>query len=133
MDLKQIKKRYRRGFTIAMGSYMIGMIGISVLTRYFFVAEYVILGLTIIPIVALLYGIAVHWNFVNSLDEYLRARQIKAMVFGLALMLAISASWGILEVIADVARLPSLWFLVIFCAGYGVCDVYLNHRDKTND
>lgn len=133
MDLKLIKKRYRRGFIISMGLYMVGMIGVSLIRKYMDVPIYAIYVLALVPILALLYGIAEHWHFVNSLDEYLRARQIKALMVGLALMLSISASWGILEEIADVARLPSLWFVVIFCVGYGVTEAYLNHKDKTND
>lgn len=133
MDLKQIKKRHRRGFIISMGLYMIGMIGVTLLKKYMDIPNYAIYVLATVPILALLYGMAEHWRFVKSLDEYLRARQIKALMVGLALMLSVSASWGILEAIADVASLPSLWFVVIFCLGYGVTEAYLNNKDKTND
>ena len=133
MDTKLAKKRYYRSFIISTGLYLIGMIGVSLIRKYMDFPIYIIYGLTLVPILALLFGIAEHWRFVNSLDEYLRSRQIKALMFGLALMLAISASWGILEEIADVARIPSLWFMVIFCVGYGVSEAFFNHRDKSND
>ncbi|PCI87297.1 MAG: hypothetical protein COB24_06625 [Hyphomicrobiales bacterium] len=133
MEMKLAKKRYYKSFAISMGLYLIGMIGVSLMRKYMNFSIFILYGLTLLPILALLYGIAEHWRYVNSLDEYLRSRQIKAMMVGLALMLSISASWGILEEIADVARIPSLWFLVIFCVGYGLTEAFLNHRDKKHD
>lgn len=133
MDMKLTKKRYYKSFIISMGLYMVGMIGVSLIRKYTDFPIYVIYGLTLVPILALLFGIAEHWHFINSLDEYLRARQIKALMFGLALMLSISASWGILEEIADVARIPSLWFMVIFCVGYGIAEALFNFKDKKHD
>lgn len=133
MQLATNKKRYYRSFCIAMGLYAFGMIGISLLQKYVNFPTYLIYGLTLIPILALLYGIAEHLRYVNGLDEYLRQRQIKAIVAGTALMLAISASWGILEEILKVPNLPSLWFMVIFCVGYGLTEAFLNHKDKVND
>ncbi|MGL1920388.1 MAG: hypothetical protein OCD03_05140 [Hyphomicrobiales bacterium] len=133
MDTKLNKKRYYRSFVISMGFYLVGMICISLLQKYLNLPTYLIYSLTIVPIVALLFGIAEHWHYVNSLDEYLRARQIKAIMIGLALMLAISASWGILEEILNVAKIHSLWFFVIFCVGYGVSEAYLTYREKAHD
>ena len=133
MNAKQNKNRYYKSFIISMSLYAIGMIGVSLIRKYMDFSIFVIYGLTLLPIIALLFGIAEHWRFINSLDEYLRARQIKALMVGLALMLSIAASWGILEQIANVARLPSLWFLVIFCLGYGMSEAFLNYKDKNND
>lgn len=133
MDAKLNKKRYYITFFLFMGIYMVGMIGVSLVRKYMDVPIYAIYGLTLVPIVALLFAIAAQWRFVNGLDEYLRGRQIKAMMFALALILSISASWGILEIILDVPQLPSLWFIVIFCFAYGPAEAYLNFKDKKHD
>lgn len=133
MDLKLTENRFCKSFYISMGVYMVGMIGVSLVRKYMDFPIYVIYGLTLVPILALLFGMVERWYFVNGLDEYLRARQIKAMMFGLALMLTISASWGILEQIVNAARIPSLWFTVIFCLGYGVMEAFLNFKDKKHD
>lgn len=133
MDAKLNKKRYYATFFLYMGLYAIGMIGVALIKKYIGLPIYVIYGLTLVPIAALLMAIAERWRFVNGLDEYLRERQIKAIMFGLALILSISASWGILENILDVPQLPSLWFIVIFCFGYGTAEAYFSFKDKKHD
>lgn len=133
MDTQVNKKRYYITFFLFMGIYAIGMIGVSLIQKYLDLPIYAIYGLTLIPIVALLFAIAEQWRFISNLDEYLRERQIKALMVGLALILSISASWGILETILDVPQLPSLWFIVIFCFGYGITEAYFNYKDKKHD
>lgn len=133
MDLKQNKKRHYVTFFLLMGIYAIGMAGVSLIKEYMDWPVYIIYALTIVPIVALLFAIAEEWRFITNLDEYSRERKTKALLFGLALILSISAFWGVLENNLDVPQLTSLWFIDIFYIGYSMSETYIKFRDRKHD
>lgn len=97
LNLKQNKTRHYVTFFLLMFVYAIGMAGVSLIEEYLHWSVYAIYGLTILPIAALLLAIAEQWRFISNLDENSRQRHIKALLFGLAVILSISAFWGILK------------------------------------
>lgn len=133
LDLKQNKTRHYVTFFLLMFVYAIGMAGVSLIEEYLDWSVYTIYGLTIVSIVALLFAIAEQWRFISNLDSHSRERHIKALLFGVALILSISASWGILETNLDVPQLTSLWFIDIFFIGYSMSEAYLNFMNKRQD
>ena len=130
MDEKQNKKRHFVTFFLLMGIYAIGMSGVSLIKQYTDWPIYVVYGLTIVAVVALLFAIAEEWRFITNLDEYSRTRKIRALLFGLGLIVSISAFWGILEINLGVPQLTSLWFIDIFYIGYSVSETYLKFKDR---
>lgn len=130
MDRKQNKKRHYVTFFLLMGIYAIGMTGVSLITEYMDWPVYVIYGLTIVAIVALLFAIAEEWRFITNLNSYSRERKIKALLFGLVVILSISAIWGVLENNLNVPQLTSLWFIDIFYIGYSMSETYFKFIDR---
>lgn len=79
--------------------------------------------LSLIPMIAIFAIFWAQWRFINELDEFLRSVQIKAMLCGLGLILAVVSTWGYLEELTlgfEVPRLPMFWLLPLFLATYGV-------------
>ena len=71
--------------------------------------------------IALVPGLAVLamlWAFARLLleleDEYLRLLEVRKALFALALTLAISSVWGLLEMLTSVPHLPVFWVFPIW-------------------
>ena len=86
-------------------------------------------GLAIIPIIAIFSAFWAHWRFVNEIDEFLRTIQVKAVIFGIACVMAIASGWGTLELLADAPILKVFWLLPIFWVSYSAAAVVLTKRE----
>lgn len=59
--------------------------------------------------------------------------QIKGIVFGLAMVLAISTTRGLLELLLYARRLPIIHVVTIFCFSYGPAVIFLTNRERKAD
>lgn len=130
MSEKQATIRYFKIFVPSMAMYLIGMIGISWPAKNLGLPQPALIGLAAIPMIALLCAIWAHWRFITELDEFLRMIQIKGIVFGVAMVLIVASSWGLLEVLAEVPRLPIIHTFTIFCISYGLAVAVLTKLEN---
>lgn len=129
MDEKQATHRFFWGLFPAMGVFLAASIGIAALHKTGEPSQSLLVGLSLIPICAQIISFWAYWRFVNEVDEFLRAIQIKAVLFGLVVILTIATSWGYLEAYADAPDMKLIWLNPLFCLGYGIGAFYFTKRD----
>ena len=121
--------RYFKIFVPAMVGYMAGTLGITWAADNMSLPPVALYGLAVIPIVAILCSFWAHWRFITEIDEFLRTIQIKAVLFGVACVLAIASAWGTLEMLADAPLLSVFWLVPIFWVSYSAAAMVITKRE----
>lgn len=126
----QAGRRYRRRFAIAMGLYVVLIMGVS----FLFGGPYEPKG-PLAWLVALLPGLAIVGVIVamglylkEEKDEFERAVLVESMLWGIGAVTALCSIWGLLEIYVGA---PHLWiFMVgpIFCVAFGVAQPLIRWR-----
>jgi len=129
MSQKQARRRYISIFIPSMAIYFSGTLGISLAAKYQSLPSIALYGLAIIPILALIAWMWAQWRYINELDEFLRMIEIKAVLVGVAGVMAIAAGWGIAEMLTDAPNLPVIWIVVIFSVLYGLAQMVITRRE----
>lgn len=130
MSEKQAARRYHSVFIPTMIVFLGGSLGLAWLDKNTDLSGAVLVSLTVVPILALLSMFWIHWRFLNEIDEYLREIQIKSLLFGAAIVMAIATAWGYLEAYVNAPALPIFWLNPIFWMAYGAGAGYFTMRDK---
>lgn len=130
MDMQSSFKRYMMVFAPAMVVYLISTFGISWGEKNLGFSTGMLYGLSLVPILAFLAGMWAHWRHVKELDEYLFRVQMNAMMFGLAVVLSVSATWGLLEGLANAPRIDLIFVIVIFAVSYSGAVGFLTFQNR---
>lgn len=130
MTESQVKRRYFKIFVPSMAIYLVSMVGITYYAKQADMPQILLYVLCLVPVAALLGWMWAQWRYVLELDEYLKMIQIKGILIGLAVVLAISASWGLMEILVDVARLKIFHVITIFCFSAGPAISFLTYRER---
>lgn len=78
-------------------------------------------GIALVPGLAILGFIwAIGRYFTELKDEYVRMLEVRKALVATGLTLALTATWGILELYTDVPRIPLFWVFPVWCIGLGV-------------
>jgi len=78
-------------------------------------------GIALVPGLAILGFIwAIGRYFTELKDEYVRMLEVRKALVATGLTLALTATWGILELYTDVPRIPLFWVFPVWCLGLGV-------------
>lgn len=123
------QKRYRQRFIPAMSLYVAAIVGVSLAFDYLHprgLLAYVLAALPALPIIGVITAMGLY--IVEEKDEFARAVQVEAMLWGIGFTVAVCTTWGLLEVYADA---PRLWvFLVgpIFCVVLGAAQPLIRLR-----
>lgn len=133
LDMKQNKARHYVTFLLLMLAYEVGMTGIVLNDLYLQWPIFINYGLATISILALLFAIAEQRRYISNLEENIRERHVKAMLYGLVAILSVSAAWGIVEKNLEGPHLPGLWYLDLFFIGYSLSESYFYFMDKRRD
>ncbi len=129
MSQKAAHKRYMRLFVPAMAFYVISIMSISLAKRHDLFPEPVFYGLALIPGMAILVWIWGHMRYVTELDEYLRGVQVRAILIGMAAVMAFATVWGLMEELTDIVRIPIFYVVPGFYFAYGIAHTILIKRD----
>lgn len=129
MTTEQATRRYFTIFVPSMIGYMAGTLGVTWAADHMMLSPIALYALASIPIVAILGTFWAHWRFANEIDEFLRAIQIKAVIFGVACVLMVATGWGTLEMLADAPKLGVFWLLPIFWVSHSAAMVVITRRD----
>jgi hypothetical protein len=128
MNVKQATARYYKVLVPAMILFLGSSLGLAWIDKNVDVPGVALVALAAVPIVALLSMFWIHWRFMNEIDEFLRQIQVKALLAGAALVLAIATGWGYLESYADAPTMPIFWLNPIFWTAYGLSAIYFTKR-----
>lgn len=129
MTHKQAHRRYMKLSAALMVLYLLGTYGLSLAENHTNIPRFVFYGLTGFPIGAILGWMWGLWRYVNEIDEFLRAIQIKAIMYGLAIVMGVSTGWGLLEFYAEVPRLPIFYVVPMFGGAYGIAHIIISKRE----
>ncbi|MDA7949227.1 MAG: hypothetical protein MPJ78_17335 [Hyphomicrobiaceae bacterium] len=129
MTTEQATWRYFYVFIPSMIVYTAGVFGITWAVDHLALPAFALCGLAAIPIFAILCALWAHWRFITEIDEFLRAIQINAVLFGVAGVLVVATGWGTLEMLADAPSLQVFWLLPIFWAAYAAAAVVITKRE----
>ncbi|MBL0768356.1 hypothetical protein K5P26_02095 [Sphingopyxis sp. XHP0097] len=78
-------------------------------------------AIALVPGIAVLAFIWAIGSFLAELtDEYLRFLEVRKALIATAMTLALTATWGILEIYTDVPRIEIFWVFPLWCIGLGV-------------
>jgi len=128
MTQKQAHRRYMKLFVPAMAMYLLSMFGISFARKNATMPEPLLYGLAFIPAVFILIWIWGHMRYITELDEYLRGLQVRAIMFGMAVIMAFSTVWGLLEELAAAPAVPIFFIVPGFYFAYGLAYVVIGKR-----
>jgi hypothetical protein len=79
------------------------------------------IGIALVPGLAILGFIWAIGSYFSELkDEYLRLLEVRKALVATGLTLALTATWGILELYTDVPRVPLFSVFPVWCLGLGV-------------
>ncbi|KKB08532.1 hypothetical protein VE25_18655 [Devosia geojensis] len=84
---------------------------------------------SILPIAALLTPLWALWRYLWEIDEYLRSIQLKAIFFGLTVLLLLASAWGYFELFVDAAGIPMFWLNPIYWAAYSIGALYFSRLE----
>ncbi len=129
MTQKTAYQRYMRLFVPAMLFYVVSILGISLAKRHEIFPDPVFYGLAIIPAIAMLIWIWGHMRYITELDEYLRGLQVRAVLIGMAGVMAFATVWGLMEEMTDIVRIPIFYVVPGFYLIYGITHSVLMKRE----
>lgn len=128
MTQKQAHRRYMKLFVPAMAMYLLSMFGISFAKKNATMPEPLLYGLAIVPAIFVLMWIWGHMRYITELDEYLRGLQIRAVLIGMAVIMAFTTVWGLLEELAAAPAVPIFFIVPGFYFVYGLAYLIIGKR-----
>lgn len=129
MTPEQATYRYFKIFIPAMLVYVAGSVGTVWAADQSLLSPIALYGLAFIPVLAIICAFWAHWRFVIEVDEFLRLIQVKAILFGIACVMAVASGWGTLEMLADVPKLQVFWLLPLFWISYSGAAAYISKKE----
>lgn len=127
--IRPVLERYRRRISVAMFAYCITLLGSIALLHNLHPRKpllWLVAGAPAIPILGVLAVMGLYLR--EEQDELERAIHVEAMLWGLAVVLAVSTVWGFLS-IANVAVAPPLFLVFpLFCLSWGISQPFIRRR-----
>lgn len=116
-------RRFMSRFWPLMAAYVILLLTVDqvIQTPTASLSAYVFAGLPALPLVGIIIFLALY--LFEETDEFLKARMVEALLWGLGAILIISTVWGFLETLAGAPRLALHWLFPIFCVAMGLADL----------
>lgn len=85
----------------------------------------VVIGLTLIPAFFVMLMLRAVWQYIHRVDEAQRFFLMKSVLIGLFAILAVSGSWGLVEMMSDdLPRLPIFWAFPLFFGAFGLSSCF---------
>lgn len=128
MTQKRAHRRYMKLFIPAMAMYLLSMFGISFAKENTIMPEPLLYGLALVPAIFILIWIWGHMRYITELDEYLRGLQVRAVLIGMALVMAFATVWGLLEELAATPAVPIFYIVPGFYFAYGLAYLVIAKR-----
>lgn len=129
---KQALRRYFKIFIPSMTAYMVFIFLAVWLIRGELVSGFMMFAVALLPAIAAL-GFLYGWfRFIRETDELQRRVQTEAIIIGVAAILTLTLTWGILEMFIDtLPRLPVFWVFPIFICVQGLASRHFSKKYGT--
>ena len=133
MTNKQASIRFMKVFVPTMILYSVSCFAVPEVLKMSDFAKPIVYAISLIP--ALCVGIALwaQWRQAMEVDEYMRHLQLRAMVFSLGCILAISAAIGFLQIYAGLNNFSVFFVIPAFYIFHGIGMLALTRRDNTEE
>lgn len=127
-------RRYLRRFVPTMIGYVVAVMGASVAVALLQPKGAALIAIALVPALAIVVLLVVIGCYVHEeTDEYLRQRIVTAMLFGIAVVLAISAVLGFLQIYRAIGQIDVFWAFPLWCGSWGLAQCVLAWRDRMGD
>jgi hypothetical protein len=127
--LSPAAKRYLVRFFPAMGAYVAVLFASIWMIKTWAPQGALLWGLAIAPALPIIAVIAIMGLYlVEETDEFVRAKLVQAMLWGIGVTLAGCTAWGFLESADLVAHLPLYLVFPVFCGAMGLAQPLVNWR-----
>ena len=129
---KQALRRYFKVFIPSMVSYTAFIFLAAYLIKNELVSGPLLYGVAILPAIAALAFLFGYFRFIGEADEFVQRVQVEATLYGVAAVLTIGLSWGLLEMLIEtLPRLPIFWIIPIYFAVQGLASWRLSKKYGT--
>ncbi len=131
MTPKQANRRYVRLMLGGSFGYAVSLLGITFLLGKSDTITFGSVAFGLIPgifVLIMLYSI---WRFLKETDEAARHFASQDMMFATFIILAISGTWGLLEMLLDsLPKLPVFWLFPAFFMAFGAMSLLGPNRNQ---
>jgi len=127
MAMNTAQKRYLARFFPVMALYVASVVGVSflfILAPPVGVARYAVALLPALPIIGVFYVLGRY--LLEETDEFLRLRQVMALLVGGGLTLSLCAIWGFLEIYAHAPAVGVFNVVWIFFGAFGFANLIVS-------
>ncbi len=125
-------RRYLIRFVPAMTAYVVVLLGVVAVLKPPHAPTgpivYLLAAAPALPVLVVIW--AMGRFIVEETDEYLRARQVEAMLWATGLTLGACTVWGFLETYAPVPHVPAYFAFILFCLCLGVVQCVRRAADR---
>ncbi|WP_313536058.1 hypothetical protein [Sphingomonas sp.] len=124
-------RRYLKRFVPTMIGYVAAVMTTSLSVAWLQPTGAALVALSILPALAIIAMLVVIGLYVREeTDEYLRQRIVIAMLFGIGVVLAVSAVLGFLQIYHAIGRIDVFWAFPIWCASWSAAQCLMTWRDR---
>jgi hypothetical protein len=133
MTNKQASTRFMKIFIPTMILYSVSCFAVPEILKMSDFAKPIVYAISLIP--ALCIGVALwaQWRQAMEVDEYMRHLQLRAMVFSLGCILAVSAAIGFLQFYAGLENFSVFFAIPAFYVFHAMGMFVLTRRDNTEE
>ncbi len=121
MAKRTVEITYMRRMASTAVVYVVAVMGVTLLINNVTLPFFIKVGLALLPMLPIIYGIWAYSSFVDELDELQRLIQSKAIIFAAGLTSILTIGYGFLEAYADFPTIGLLWVfpIMVFLWGLG--------------
>jgi hypothetical protein len=124
------QRRYVRRFLPMMLAYVVMLFAVTWYFRDHHPTGVLLALLSVLPALPLLGAIGVMGLYLaEERDEFIRHRLVSAMIGGTGILLAITTTWGFLEMNAVLPHFPTFLAFPLFCGAFGLVQCVMALRD----
>jgi len=125
MSACQVQRNYMKSLLLSAGAYVVTLMAVTYAVNKMDASPLLAGTLAIIPAFFVLLMLWAVWVYVRDVDEAQRFFLVKSMMIGLFAVLALSGSWGLVEMMSDdLPKLPIFWLFPLFFVVFGLSSCF---------
>ena len=121
----QVQRNYMKSLLLSAGAYVVTLMAVTYAVNKMDASPLLAGTLAIIPAFFVLLMLWAVWVYVRDVDAAQRFFLVKSMMIGLFAVLALSGSWGLVEMMSDdLPKLPIFWLFPLFFVVFGLSSCF---------
>ncbi len=128
MSQTAVRRNYLVGAGVCAGAYVALTIGAKIAIREFAPQGPLLIAMAVAPALAIIAYFFVFARYLARIDEYQRARTVRALLIAIAATISISAVWDFLQAYAGLAGpepfIVTCGFIVLFGLAQGLAKIF---------